>query len=617
MRNAHKVCIGRDQKGNKIFLRPEERLIHTHVIGSPIRGKSCFLELVTRKDILFRHGLCYIDPHGTSYYNLLQWLESTGMHRNRKIHLIDPSNADWAVAFNPLAIDMTDDMKGKARLDYVISSIVKVFMQIWGSENSDQTPLLERILTLGLYAVALNKLTILELPEVVSSIDIDTTRRRITANLGDWYLQQQWDELNSTKAREFREMCFSTHNRLSRLMTSPVLRAVLGQREGVLDIRGIMERGEILLVSLSTGEGMISHERARIIGGLLINDIFLKGEMRPKGSRPFFVTIDECHRFLNSDIEAMLNESRKRGIGVTLAHQTLGQLRKAGDAVYSGVMGSAQTKVVFGLAGMEDAETMASQILSVDMEEPKQSIVTYQTVGHRKVSLRQGSTTTGWNKAKGTQESYTYGKGRTVQIGQSVTHIQGDSEGRVVGVGMTQSSSQTEAGDIVLFYQGQSANESDFHSTFSARAAGKSYSVSNSRNRDHSIGFSEQHGVSGSSTSGWAEALMPVIEEFRQTMFTLEEQIRRAAEGIRDMLPAHALLKRPFEKCFPVTISKVRDGHARISRVIRLVNSLFGKQESALPLEEAYGIVEERHNRLIEKSKTDNTGDEPTNFLTT
>ena len=56
MRNAHKVCIGRDPKGNKIFLRPEERLIHTHVIGSPIRGKSCFLELVTRKDILFRRA---------------------------------------------------------------------------------------------------------------------------------------------------------------------------------------------------------------------------------------------------------------------------------------------------------------------------------------------------------------------------------------------------------------------------------------------------------------------------------------------------------------------------------------------------------------------------------
>ena len=48
---------------------------------------------------------------------------------------------------------------------------------------------------------------------------------------------------------------------------------------------------------------------------------------------PFFVYVDEAHRYVTDDVEGLLTQARKFGIGVTLAHQYLGQLGKPGDKI--------------------------------------------------------------------------------------------------------------------------------------------------------------------------------------------------------------------------------------------------------------------------------------------
>ena len=62
---------------------------------------------------------------------------------------------------------------------------------------------------------------------------------------------------------------------------------------------------------------------------------------------PFFVYVDEAHRFITDDVEGLLTQARKFGIGVTLAHQYLAQLGKPGEKIYEAVRNSTETKVVF------------------------------------------------------------------------------------------------------------------------------------------------------------------------------------------------------------------------------------------------------------------------------
>ena len=126
------------------------------------------------------------------------------------------------------------------------------------------------------------------------------------------------------------------------------------------------------MVNLSSGN-RISEDNARLLGTLIVNEIFLKAKGRPEDSRPFYLYIDECARFVNEDIGRILDEGRKFGLHLILAHQHLAQLKKAGEEVYQAVMTDAKTKVIFGGLNTEDARVLAEQVFlgELDLEDPK------------------------------------------------------------------------------------------------------------------------------------------------------------------------------------------------------------------------------------------------------
>ena len=95
-----------------------------------------------------------------------------------------------------------------------------------------------------------------------------------------------------------------------------------------------MDEGYVVLVNLapsgkssdSNPASKLSGRDAELIGSLVVNDLFQKAQQRPEGSRPFYLYIDECARYVNGNIARILDESRKRGLHLVLAHQHLSQL---------------------------------------------------------------------------------------------------------------------------------------------------------------------------------------------------------------------------------------------------------------------------------------------------
>src|SRR5947209_7959315 len=73
---------------------------------------------------------------------------------------------------------------------------------------------------------------------------------------------------------------------------------------------------------------------------------------------PFFVFIDECHRFLTEDVAKLFTQGRKFRVSPILLTQGLGDLRDAGDRIFSLVM-QAATKVLFRIAEDDDALYLA------------------------------------------------------------------------------------------------------------------------------------------------------------------------------------------------------------------------------------------------------------------
>jgi hypothetical protein len=113
-------------------------------------------------------------------------------------------------------------------------------------------------------------------------------------------------------------------------------------------------------------------------------------------SRPFYVYIDETYDYLTKDIESILDQTRKFGLHLILSHQPIGQLRDKGEAIESGVMEGAQTKVVFAL-GRKAAVEMGYDLFAeqFDLELPKASVIRPTAVGQELAVLRSQSTSSG------------------------------------------------------------------------------------------------------------------------------------------------------------------------------------------------------------------------------
>src|SRR5438552_14624354 len=93
------LMLGYNAHERPIRLLPEDRKVHTHIIGSSGSGKSKFLEWMMRGDLRNRQGFCLIDPHGTLYKDVLAYCS----HRviKREIILLNPSAPYDVIGFNP------------------------------------------------------------------------------------------------------------------------------------------------------------------------------------------------------------------------------------------------------------------------------------------------------------------------------------------------------------------------------------------------------------------------------------------------------------------------------------------------------------------------------------
>src|ERR1700730_367582 len=91
--------LGYDATGRPIWLKAQDRKIHTHVIGSSGSGKSKFLEWMMRGDLKNRQGFALLDPHGTLYNDIVAYCG----HRvlDRDIICLNLSSPDAVIGFNP------------------------------------------------------------------------------------------------------------------------------------------------------------------------------------------------------------------------------------------------------------------------------------------------------------------------------------------------------------------------------------------------------------------------------------------------------------------------------------------------------------------------------------
>lgn len=524
-RAGDQIILGTNQEGHVATTTAIERSTHLHVIGASGRGKSRFLEQLIRQDIMHRHGLCLIDPHGELYDEVLRWCAHHGWQHRRRIHLLNPNDLDWTMGFDPLRCSEPE------YLSRTIDGAVSAFAQVWGGEDTSKTPLLKRCLRAIFYLLVKGDRPLSDAMSIILKKDPQGLRAELMAGIDDPIFEMVWEELDGMGAREFRETFSSTSNRLLEFLANPSIRQMFMAKEQALDVGACMEQGDIILVNLQPTA--ISPDNARLVGTLLTNTLFntaIRRDPRAASKRPFYLYIDECYRFLTEDVEAMLDQTRKFGLHVTLSHQHLAQLRKYGEHVFNAVMTNTGSKVVFGGLPEGDAELMAKQVLrsTFDFNRPKRLLDKPVVVGFEKTILQH--------------------------------------EGRADGVAVSQGSSSMTAS-----MHGMSTGSSQMFGADGLVISGGTASQGISEGMSTGEGYSSGTARSMVVSRGQSESWLPILEERPTTVESEAEIMHRAILGLRSLPKRQFVLVTPHAEPRLIETPEVQPAMIRPARVQRFL----------------------------------------------
>jgi hypothetical protein len=100
---------------------------------------------------------------------------------------------------------------------------------------------------------------------------------------------------------------------------------MLSQPDNAIDLRQIMDHGQVLLVNLSG----LGSETRNLLGCFLLallHQTALARSARPVDTHtPYRIYCDEAHRFVTDALEDLIAETRKFNVSLTLAHQHMSQ----------------------------------------------------------------------------------------------------------------------------------------------------------------------------------------------------------------------------------------------------------------------------------------------------
>jgi hypothetical protein len=148
--------------------------------------------------------------------------------------------------------------------------------------------------------------------------------------------------------------------RIDSMQRNPAFARIFDAPKNPVDMAYEMRNRDLILID--TDVGFLGETGSSFFGRLFIALILQAARQRVASGdvkRPVYLFIDECAAYLDARLETMMVQVRKANIGVTLAHQDLDQLRKAG--ILNTVLGGTATKFA-GRLSDADARVMASNM---------------------------------------------------------------------------------------------------------------------------------------------------------------------------------------------------------------------------------------------------------------
>ena len=335
----------------KFGIRNDDRRRHIYSIGKTGMGKSTLLENMVYSDIMAGRGVGVIDPHGDLIEAIMRFIPKS---RTNDVILFDPADKDFPISFNIL------DCKDKDQRVLVASGIMSVFTKIWPDVWSGR---MEHILRNTLLALLENEAT--SMLGIMRMYADTPYRKKIVSRIGDPLVKSFWEDEYESWSEKYRtEALAAIQNKVGQLLSTPLIRNIVGQVKSTLDLRHAMDSGKIVLVNLSKGK--LGEDTSAFLGSMLVTkfqiDAMSRADIPENERRDFFLYVDEFQNFATESFATILSEARKYRLSLTMANQYVGQLLigERNTTLRDAVFGNVGTLISFQV-GSDDAEVFSLQ----------------------------------------------------------------------------------------------------------------------------------------------------------------------------------------------------------------------------------------------------------------
>jgi hypothetical protein len=461
-----------------------------HIIGPPGVGKTMLLFWLFQVCTKIRNAtIVLFDPKGDLFYLARDWAIARGLVD--RLDIFDLSDPEYCMQFSnlrPNGLEIASQTKF-AR---------EAFRSAWGQASFDLTPQLARLLFMVLFVARTLEWTLLEAVELLRPGS--NTRKQALAKLPPSYVRDALVYFDSLSERRQEELSASCLARIEPFIADPQIQRVIAPRgKYSFDVEQQIRCHGIWLIDLQLYYPLLPDDQ-RLLARLFLNDILAHGLGRPKHLRdPIILIGDEIEEYATHDLCRALDMGRGQGVYSILAHQHISQVMDEDKSGYlfSSLMNSARTKIIFGGNSVRDLEEHLVKEVLIDQYDPWTIKDELTSLELDPVEEARVSTTVG--------ESHSHARGLAFPYSESEGEAETEADSVSFGesVGRTRSTSRAST-------QGRSRGWSESFGTADTQSTHWSETESETASWSQTEGegraaLSSSGGSSGSGSSGARE----------------------------------------------------------------------------------------------------------------
>ena len=228
--------------------------------------------------------------------------------------------------------------------------------------GANWTPRLEHVLRQTTLALLDSKGTTVF--SILKMLSDKNYRQKIVAKIEDAVVKNFWvNEFAAWSEKFDNEAITPLLNKVGQLVSTNLIRNIIGQPFNTFNIRQVMDNQKIMLVKLN--KGLLGEENAALLGAMMITKIeqaaLERADTAEEDRKTFYLYCDEFQYFATDTFAEILSEARKYRLSLTVAHQYMGQLI---DKVRTTIFGNIGTIISFRV-GAEDAGVLEQEFTPV------------------------------------------------------------------------------------------------------------------------------------------------------------------------------------------------------------------------------------------------------------